>query len=494
MPTRTVLAQLPRNSQSPSRITDTSLTLFGDREPNNRRLVKGRGSPSRNNVRACDVAMGPPPHLFAVMQNIGSLYEEMARQLVSTGNWKGVPVRRCRGNSGELCLVSNGSPISHEGFALLLGEKIPAEKFVATRRLMSGRTEKPSSKKIDKLTSFYQKNNTLVVNCVESLRCITLKGSMVSTLLEYYSYSWERLGQYLPRTFRVFPRRPQSDERDQLIETLRSKSYRDTLWIAKSSSGCHGDDVEIFRNDSKGLKSLLRYVDSRKESYMWVVQLYIDRPLLYHRRKFDIRCCVLLCADQYEIYVHEELVMRMSSVEYGAHSATARTAEGRLAHITNHCVQAEGEAYSAFEEGNELWKEHLDAVIRYKGKRMLEKGIMHDGANPNLEPSLKNTILPQIHHIILETLLAARSSIPGERSPSCTPCFQVFGYDFLIDERLRVWLLEINGSPGTAERVITTLVADTIEIVLMPFFPDTTKNAIRQRGLSKRNGYLKLFP
>ncbi|KAH9578960.1 Tubulin-tyrosine ligase/Tubulin polyglutamylase [Trypanosoma melophagium] len=494
MPTKKSFSQLPRTSQDRGKSTDAHLKLPIGRGLRNRRALKERRTTNHNNTGECNVTVDRPPRLFAVMQNIGSLYEEMARQLISTGVWKGIPVKRSHGSSGGLCLVSNGSPMNHEGFALLLGEKIPAEKFVATRRLMFGRTEKPCSKKVDNLNLFGQKSNTLVVNCVESLRCITLKGSMVSTLLEYYSYSWEQLGKYLPRTFRVFPRKPQSYERDQLIETLQNKSYRDTLWIAKSSSGCHGDDVEIFRSDTKGLKGLLRYVDTRKESYMWVVQLYIDRPLLYHRRKFDIRCCVLLCADQYEIYVHEELVMRMSSVEYRLHSATARTAEGRLAHITNHCVQAEGENFSAFEESNELWKEHLDAVIRYKGKRMLGKGIMHDGANPDLEPSLKNTVLPQIHHIIVETLLAARSSIPGERSPSCTPCFQLFGYDFLIDERLRVWLLEINGSPGTAERMITTLVADTIEIVLMPIFPDTTKSAIHQKRLTKRNGYLKLFP
>ncbi|KEG10590.1 tubulin---tyrosine ligase [Trypanosoma grayi] len=453
--------------------------------------------PSRDvyaaHAASSDRILGNGPRFFAVMRKIGSLYEEMARQLESTGLWESVFVKEAR-DRGELLVASTGHPLRLENVALVLGEKVPAERFVTSRRFQLNKLAKHRLININSLVSSDQNDETLVVNCVEGLRCITLKGSMVSTLLAYYSQSWEELGVYLPMTFRLTPRKPKSDERGLLLRVLRHKYNLGTLWIAKSSSGCHGENVEIFRNDATGVKRMLNYVDEQKDSYMWVVQMYIDRPLLYHRRKFDIRCWILLCAGRYEIYVHEQLVMRMSSVEYSTESATTRTVEGRLAHITNHCVQVEGEGFSAFEEGNELWREHLDSVVRYKGKRMRSKGIQHEGANPELEPSLKNTVLPQIYHIVVETLLAARGSIPNGRSPPSTPCFQIFGYDFLIDEMLRVWLLEINGAPGAADRLLPALVADTIEIALTPFFPDTTKAAIHRKGITKSNGYVKVHP
>ena len=30
-------------------------------------------------------------------------------------------------------------------------------------------------------------------------------------------------------------------------------------------------------------------------------------------------------------------------------------------------------------------------------------------------------------------------------------CFQVFGFDFMVDDALKVWLIEVNSSPAIAE-------------------------------------------
>lgn len=43
--------------------------------------------------------------------------------------------------------------------------------------------------------------------------------------------------------------------------------------------------------------------------------------------------------------------------------------------------------------------------------------------------------------LIIDTFLAAKKTL---LAPKKYNCFEFFGYDFLIDEDLRVWLIEVN--------------------------------------------------
>ena len=55
--------------------------------------------------------------------------------------------------------------------------------------------------------------------------------------------------------------------------------------------------------------------------------------------------------------------------------------------------------------------------------------------------------------------------------------FELFGFDFLIDEDLRTWLIEVNDNPyiGTPNKFIKELVPklinEMLEIILDPIFP-----------------------
>lgn len=58
-------------------------------------------------------------------------------------------------------------------------------------------------------------------------------------------------------------------------------------------------------------------------------------------------------------------------------------------------------------------------------------------------------LFPQLSSIIVETLLAASEGGMEQHSS----CFELFGFDFVLDESLHPWLLEINLSPACAERL-----------------------------------------
>lgn len=49
-----------------------------------------------------------------------------------------------------------------------------------------------------------------------------------------------------------------------------------------------------------------------------------------------------------------------------------------------------------------------------------------------------------MHDLAIDTYLAVRKTInPNKRKN----CFELFGFDFLIDEDFRVWLIEVNTNP-----------------------------------------------
>jgi hypothetical protein len=79
---------------------------------------------------------------------------------------------------------------------------------------------------------------------------------------------------------------------------------------------------------------------------MWIIQKYIERPLLYYGRKFDIRIWVIL-TNKFEIYCYSEGYARLSSEIYDLDDT-----DNEMIHLTNHCLQVNNENYGKFVKGN----------------------------------------------------------------------------------------------------------------------------------------------
>ena len=82
----------------------------------------------------------------------------------------------------------------------------------------------------------------------------------------------------------------------------------------------------------------------------FVIQKYVERPLLIHDRKFDIRCWALV-TDDMKLYFFKEGYIRTSSSTY---TMDQKDIEKRDIHLTNNAVQKNCEGYGKFEDGNQL--------------------------------------------------------------------------------------------------------------------------------------------
>jgi len=89
------------------------------------------------------------------------------------------------------------------------------------------------------------------------------------------------------------------------------------------------------------------------------VQKYIEAPLLFKRRKFDIRIWALISHDE-KLYLFKEAYVRTSSEEY---DLSGEKLDQVYVHLTNNAVQKYSKNYGKFEEGNIISVKTLSAEL-----------------------------------------------------------------------------------------------------------------------------------
>ena len=156
-----------------------------------------------------------------------------------------------------------------------------------------------------------------------------------------------------------------------------------------------------------------------------MIQKYLEKPLLYQGRKFDIRIWVMFMTNrENEVYIFKEGHLKATSLKYNPDS------KDLFVHLTNYSVQKHNIFFSKIEIGNEIpFYEFQNELDRKKSGKNFWKDIY-----------------PKIVRIIRITGGAA---IHGKMNfMNVKNCFEIFGYDFILDENYMPFLLEINTNPG----------------------------------------------
>ena len=101
------------------------------------------------------------------------------------------------------------------------------------------------------------------------------------------------------------------------------------------------------------IKSRLRGRERNKDGSLrtFIVQKYIERPMLYRGRKFDLRHFLLLTCTNgiLKAYWFPEGYLRTASSHY-----SLRTPADQMVHLTNDAIQRRGGDYGKHEKGNKV--------------------------------------------------------------------------------------------------------------------------------------------
>lgn len=120
--------------------------------------------------------------------------------------------------------------------------------------------------------------------------------------------------------------------------------WQGKVWLVKPGFMNRGRGIEIF--DSQ--KDILSHLAKQRSGSNWVVQKYIERPLLITGRKFDIRAYALVGPDK-RVYMYQEGYIRTTCFEYKLENL-----EDKYIHLTNDAYQKKHEDFGKFEDANKL--------------------------------------------------------------------------------------------------------------------------------------------
>ena len=164
------------------------------------------------------------------------------------------------------------------------------------------------------------------------------------------------------------------------------------------------------------------------EKRTWIVQKYIEKPLLFEGRKFDIRVFALITSinGQYMVYLYKDCYFRTSAKEF-----TLEDLKTVGVHLTNDAIQKNQEDYGQHENENKL--------------SIAEFQLYLDNTFSDRDVDFRRDLWPEIQRLVTESVQATSSKIDPNRLQNC---FEILGYDFMVDENLRVYLIEVNTNPS----------------------------------------------
>lgn len=145
----------------------------------------------------------------------------------------------------------------------------------------------------------------------------------------------------------------------------------------------------------------------------WIVQEYMERPLLISGRKFDIRCYVVLTLSTkvgLKAYFYNDAYIRTSCKKYNLSQL-----EDRETHLTNDAVQKHSKNYGKFEQGNKLSLTEWQSSIN----------VDYPGVSPSI---VMDQIFPRIKELTRYSILAAQETLCKS---TFSKSFELLGYEYV---------------------------------------------------------------
>eukprot|EP00826_Nyctotherus_ovalis_P002152 TRINITY_DN10406_c0_g1_i4.p1 TRINITY_DN10406_c0_g1~~TRINITY_DN10406_c0_g1_i4.p1 ORF type:complete len:788 (-),score=142.32 TRINITY_DN10406_c0_g1_i4:197-2560(-) len=243
------------------------------------------------------------------------------------------------------------------------------------------------------------------------------------------------------------------------------KTGKPNMWILKPKSLSRGRGIHLIADPS----------DVPIEESC-IISRYIHNPLLINGLKFDIRLYVVLTSiDPLLIYVYNEGLTRFCTEKYDMLSK-----DNRYSHLTNYSINKKNKKFIANKSADS------DNIGQKWSVTALNTYLQDNGVDVQ-------QLWTRIYDLVIRTFIACEPPLCASYKKFVEHkrnCFELFGFDILLDESLKPWLMEVNLSPSLAcetpldFQIKSNLIADLFTLIGIRQMDK--KNGLRSRAASKK--------
>ncbi|XP_036446378.1 tubulin polyglutamylase ttll6-like [Colossoma macropomum] len=234
-----------------------------------------------------------------------------------------------------------------------------------------------------------------------------------------------RMLKHFPKEYSIFPK-TWCLPADYSDFQAYSRAKKQKTYICKPDTGCQGRGIFLTKCRR----------DIAPGQHM-ICQVYISRPFLIDGFKFDLRIYVLVTSiDPLRVFLYEEGLARFCTSQYCYPNHS--NMHDVCMHLTNYAINKNSENF--VRDDNAGSKRKLSTL-----RRLLEE--------MNCD-TVK--LWADIEDVVIKALISAQSLLrhnyhtcfPRHAANPAGACFELLGFDVMLDHRLKPWLLEVNHSPS----------------------------------------------